>query len=88
MTTSDIFKSTDGIEVTEVPDGFVIYDETGELVHYLNPAAAIAFIASDGTRSVAEVHELIRDLYEVEQDIDLSELFGQLETCGLLCRVD
>jgi hypothetical protein len=84
---NECFRAVDGMEVTEVPDGFVIYDEPGEKVHYLNPTAAVIYAICDGNKSVSQVSELLRELYEIDEAPDLQELFTTLETSGLVCRV-
>jgi len=58
---------SDGLEKTEVPDGFVIFKAETEKVHYLNPTAAIIFELSDGTRNLKEIAEFMREAYELPQ---------------------
>ncbi|WP_337660510.1 PqqD family protein [Anderseniella sp. Alg231-50] len=80
------FVTTKGLEVAEVPDGFVIYDEPNEKVHYLNPTAAVIYTLCDGKMPVSDVRSLIREAYDLEEDIDLDEFFTDLEKAGLICR--
>ena len=84
---NECFKAVEGFEVTEVPDGFVIYDEANDKVHYLNPTAAIVYAILDGQKTVSVIGEFLRDAYEIDEPPDLDELFGTLETSGLVCRV-
>lgn len=81
------FKAVEGLDLTQVPDGFVIYDEPRDMVHYLNPTAAVIYTVCDGTKTVSELRNLLRDVYEIDQDPDLDSLFGTLESSGLVCRV-
>ena len=50
---------TDGLEVNEVADGLVVYQAAPEQVHYLNNTAAVVFELCDGTRTVAEITDLV-----------------------------
>jgi hypothetical protein len=87
LSRNEYFKTVDGMEVTEVPDGFVIYDEPREKVHYLNPTAAVIYAMCDGNKTVLEMSELLRDLYCIDAAPDLQELFATFEKSGLVCRV-
>ena len=84
---NECFKTIDGMEVTAVLDGFVIYDEPREKVHYLNPTAAVVYANCDGNKTVWQIGELLRELYEIDAAPDLQELFATLETSGLVCRI-
>jgi len=81
-----IFAPVQGFEVTEVPDGFVIYDESNEKVHYLNPTAAVIYTICDGKEKVSDIKQFVRDAYELDEDIELSCFFDDLEKAGLVCR--
>jgi hypothetical protein len=80
------FKAIDKLEVTEVPDGYVIYDEPNSKVHYLNPTAAVIFTVCDGSKTVSDIEALLRDAYDVEHVPDLAPFFDDLEKAGLVCR--
>lgn len=80
------FTTTGDLEVTEVPDGFVIYDEPNEKVHYLNPTAAVIYSLCDGKMPVSGVRSFIREAYDLEEEVDLDEFFTDLEKAGLVCR--
>jgi hypothetical protein len=80
------FRATDGVEFTQVPDGAVIYDEAGKQVHYLNPTATIIYLVCDGSRTVNDIQELVREAYEFEDAPDLDEFFASLEQARLVCR--
>jgi len=38
-----LFQQTAGCEVSHMPDGYVVYQSDREMVHYLNPAAAMVY---------------------------------------------
>lgn len=82
------FSTTGDLEITEVPDGFVIYDEPNEKVHYLNPVAAVIYCLCDGKRPVSDVQAFVREAYELSEDIALDEFFTDLEKAGLVCRAE
>ena len=43
----------DSLEINEAEDGLVVYDPAEDMVHHLNPSAALIFDLCDGTRDVA-----------------------------------
>lgn len=45
---SEIMVRTSGLEVHEVPDGYIVYQEARDSVCYLNNTAAIVFEFCDG----------------------------------------
>jgi coenzyme PQQ synthesis protein D (PqqD) len=83
---SERFGAVNGLEVTRVPDGFVIYDEPRNMVHYLNSTAAVVYAVCDGKKTVAEISEFLRDVYEIDEVPKLEELFANFERSGLVCR--
>lgn len=82
------YKATDDLEVTQVPDGYVIYDEAKEKVHYLNPTAAVIYSVCDGQRTVDDIRVFIQDAYDIAEAPDLGEFFASLEGAGLVCRIE
>ena len=81
------FKATEGLEVTQVPDGYVVYDEAQDEVHYLNPTAAVIYTVCDGTRTVDQIREFVQDAFEVTEVAGLETLFSSLEEKKLVERV-
>ena len=81
------FEAVGALEVTHVPDGFVIYDEAHEKVHHLNPTAAVIFTVCDGKRTVDDIRSVLRDAYAIETVPDLTPFFDDLEQAGLVCRI-
>lgn len=57
----DTFTVADGLEVTPVPDGAMIYQSATDQVHYLNPTATIIFELCGMGKSVAEIERFITD---------------------------
>lgn len=56
----------DGLEVHEVEDGLVVYDGEHDRVHYLNATASVVFTFCDGTHSAADITELVRAAWHLE----------------------
>ncbi len=82
------FRTTGDLETTEVPDGFVIYDEPAEKVHYLNPTAAVIYTLCDGKKTVGDLQSFVREAYDLNEDIELDDFFTELEKAGLVCRAE
>ena len=82
------FMPVGGFETVEVHDGFIIYDEANEKVHYLNATAAIVYSLCDGEKPVSDVEAFIRSAYELNEDYPLRQFFVDLEKAGLVCRAE
>ena len=81
------FKAVGNFEVSQVPDGFVIYDEANEKVHYLNPSAAVMYMLCDGQRTEDEIISFIKDAYDLgDTDLEFAAFFDDLEKAGLVCK--
>ena len=64
-----LFKS-DGLDVNEVPDGYVIYQMSRDQVHYLNKTAALVFEFCDGKRDAEDIVLRVRQLYGLDASSD------------------
>ena len=80
------FQTINDLEPTQVPDGFVIYDEANEKVHYLNPTASVIYLLCDGKRSVSDIQLVLRDAYDLEENVELDGFFDELVQAGLVCQ--
>lgn len=67
LTDEMIFEPTEGLEVSEVPDGRVIYQASTERVHYLNPTAVVVFEFCDMKRSVQEIIQFLQTAYQLPE---------------------
>ena len=65
-----------GIEIREVPDGYVVYDAQDGRLHYLNATAALLLEASDGKLTASELCALLTEAF----DLDTAPV-GEVETC-------
>lgn len=81
MTVSDRPRAVEGLEVTEVDDGLVVYDPERDRVHYLNAAAAVVFTFCDGARDRQSVVEATTSAFgaEVISPRDVEACLAQLE---------
>ncbi len=52
---TEVLVRAEGLDVNEVPDGYVIYQTAADRVHYLNKTAAIVFELCDGARGAADI---------------------------------
>jgi len=67
ITDDMVFVPAEGLEVSDVPDGRVIYQSSMERVHYLNPTALLVFEFGDVKRPVAEIVAFIQTAYQLAQ---------------------
>lgn len=63
ITEDMVFVPAEGLEISEVPDGRVIYQASKERVHYFNPTAVVVFELCGMNHSVAQIGEFLRDAY-------------------------
>jgi len=72
---NDVLVRAEGLDVNEVPDGYVIYQTAADRVHYLNKTAAIVFELCDG-RGAEDIIARVSQMFEVEGTAD-----GDIEAC-------
>ncbi len=56
----------DHLEVNELPDGYVVYQQDVDRVHYLNRTAVLVFELCDGKTPARDIPALVRTLYGLE----------------------
>jgi hypothetical protein len=54
------------LEIDEADDGLIVFDPRAEMVHHLNPSAAIIFDLCDGTRDLDAIAALLGEFYELK----------------------
>lgn len=76
----------DGLDVNEVADGLIVYDESTDRVHYLNATAAIVFTLCDGERDVDGIARMVAAAYGAGEPAvaDVEDCLAQLAKEGLL----
>ncbi len=78
---------TAGLDISAVDDGYVVYDPQTDLVHYLNPTAAVTLELCDGRRTAAGITTFLNEMFSVSGDDVLAAVttcIGQLRDLGLL----
>lgn len=78
--------SVEGVEVIPTADGYVIYDEGRDRVHYLNHTAALVLEFCTGENSVEEIARRLQNAYDLADPPreDAFECIAQLRAEGLL----
>lgn len=60
-----IFEGDDGLELSQVPDGYVIYQVRRDRVHFLNPSAVAVFELCREGITVPEVVRYLQQAYDL-----------------------
>jgi PqqD family protein of HPr-rel-A system len=55
------------LELSEAEDGLVVYDESIDRVHHLNPTAAVILQLCDGTRDAQSIAEFLAQGYGLDE---------------------
>ena len=78
-------KKSDGLEIDEVEDGFVIYQPDRDRVHYLNPTANLILELCDGSLTAEQIAALIAQTFEMAAppNQEVEEALAKLEAEGL-----
>lgn len=75
-----------GLEIEEAGDGFIIYDEARDRIHYLNHTATLVLEACQGELDATGITDLVATLYSLPnaplEDVD--SVLLQLEQEGLI----
>jgi hypothetical protein len=80
VTADSMFEPTEGLEISEVPDGRVIYQAAKERVHYFNPTAVLVFELCGMGKSVGEIESFLVDAYGLESSptAEVNQCIGAL----------
>ena len=54
------------LEINEADDGLVVYDPSSDMVHHLNPSAAVIFDLCDGTRDAEAIARILGEAYGLD----------------------
>jgi hypothetical protein len=84
------YRKVEGLDQTEVADGWLIFDAPKDRVHFLNPTGAIVLELCDGTRNAADLAQFLAMSFGLAERPDepvrecLSALLAQglIEPCG------
>lgn len=61
---------TEGLEITEVEDGLVVYDPVERRVHHLNTTAFLVFELSTGENTLATITDVVQRVFGLEERPD------------------
>lgn len=85
------YRRTEGLDWREVPDGYVVYDERQELVHFLNLTAAAILELCDGKTNLDAMAVSLQATFDLpnspraDVEMCLAALVSQrlISPCGL-----
>jgi hypothetical protein len=60
-------KRVDGLEINELPDGYIIYQQDRDRVHYLNRTAVLVFEMCDGAVDADTIPDLLKRAYDLSE---------------------
>jgi len=63
FTTDTKFRAVEGIEVNQVPDGAMVYQNERERVHFLNPTALVVYELCGMNKSVGEIEAFVTEAF-------------------------
>jgi Coenzyme PQQ synthesis protein D (PqqD) len=75
-----------GLDVNEVPDGYIIYQVAADRVHYLNTTAAIVFELCDGARDSDDIVSRIKKIFDGAGHNEVEACIESLLKEGLVQR--
>ena len=64
------FNQVEGLEVHEVPDGYIVYLGNRDNVCYLNNTAAVVFEFCDGKRDAEDIVSRVAKIYDLGSSAD------------------
>jgi len=56
----------DGLDVNEVKDGLIVYDQARDRVHYLNATAGIVFTLCDGQHTESQIANVVAVAFQLD----------------------
>lgn len=79
-------KRVDGLEIIPADEGYVIYEEENDRVHYLNAVAALIYELCDGGNSTESITELVQQSFGLAEApaAEVTKALEQLKDEGLL----
>lgn len=81
----EIMTRASGLDVHEVPDGYIIYHESRDNVSYLNKTAAIVFEFCDGKLDADEIVARVAKIFDLgTSDAEIRDCIHALIKEGLI----
>ena len=59
-------KKLDGLDVNDVDDGLVVYNESSDRVHYVNHTASLVYELCSGETSIDEIAVLLQRTWDLD----------------------
>ena len=84
----DHFITMENMDLNEVPDGYVIYDNDNNMVHYLNSTAAVVYQMCDSNHSVGAIADFIKTAFEVDETVDVEKSVQDMLEAGLIGKAE
>lgn len=83
---SDQLERSDGIEISPVQDGYVVYDPAQDRVHHLNPTAALVLELCTGGNAATDIAGTLREAFGPGEptDAQVQACIDQLRREGLV----
>ena len=78
---------TKGLSAKDLGDEYLVYDKAGDRFHILNGSAREIYLLCDGTRSVRQIVETMRDRFRIDPAVarrDTHEAIDRLIQLGVL----
>lgn len=78
--------AVDGLEVVPTADGYVVYDESHDRVHYLNHTAALVLEFCTGDNSARDIIRMLQLSYDLPRppERETRDCLESLQEQGLL----
>jgi hypothetical protein len=74
------------IEISQVTDGYIVYQPARDRVHYLNQTAAFVFEMCDGSQTVQQLAKIIQMAWELSHPPleEVADCLASLRSEGLI----
>jgi hypothetical protein len=85
---TDRFQQTPGLEISKMPDGYVIYLPETDRVVFLNATATVIFELCDGVTTLEEIKNILIAGYELDAfpDFEFGACLNNLVEQGIILR--
>ncbi len=86
VSAEQVYVPVEGLEVSEVPDGRVIYQADKQRVHYLNPTALVVYELCADKQTVGAIVDFLQQAYQLPAPptAEVNECIGMLIKEGLV----
>lgn len=83
---NELLNISDGIDINEVEDGYVIYQKEKDKVHYLNKTAVLILESCTGKNSAADIGTIVKEAYGLSEipEKEVKDCLKSLSEEGLI----